>query len=174
MIAGSSLCFLVIWFFRKVKYSFVVFSIVSSLLSAVNLKCINCSLIRFYLWLNIYIFEMWWWWGKTIEMWCLGWWSENNRNVVVEDKGNSKKSFSGRKSQFAFILLTMYNFRAKNQWSGTMTISCLQWTMTAARNWSFMVTLRLSDFNSQAYSFDNMNHPMKFFLASSRPIKNQD
>ena len=46
--------------------------------------------------------------------------------------------------------------------------------MTAAGNWSFMVTLRFSDFNSQAYSFDNMNQPMKTFLASSRPIKNQD
>ena len=44
MIAGSSLCFSVIWFFRKVKYSFVVFSIVESPLSAINLKCINWSL----------------------------------------------------------------------------------------------------------------------------------
>ena len=28
-----------------------------------------------------------------------------------------------------------------------------------------MVTLRLSDFNSQDYSFDNMNQPMKIFLS---------
>ena len=37
--------------------------------------------------------------------------------------------------------------------------------MTAEGNWSFMVTLRPSDFNSQAYSFDNMNQPMKTFLS---------
>ena len=34
-----------------------------------------------------------------------------------------------------------------------------------------MVTLRLSDFNSQAYSFDNVNQPMKSFLSLS--IKNK-
>ena len=44
--------------------------------------------------------------------------------------------------------------------------------MTAAGNWSFVVTLRLSDFNSQADSLDNMNQPMKSFL--SLPIKNKD